>query len=592
MRAGSLFLSFVLLAWPAVSDGPAAPTGAANGIGVEPPAQAVAIAGRPIAFPVAFEPAGGGTLRARAGGYEIRLDAGGASFVSRAPGASSTTPVLRMVVVGEQGRRAPVGEAALPGAANYLLGADPAAWKLGVSRFGAVRFAGAFPGIDWLFRGDDGVVEYDFVVAPGADPSNIRLRFEGASDLAVDTEGNLRVRTGATEFVHSAPAIYQLGAGGRVRIDGGFVVDPSGDGIGFWLGDYDADRELVIDPAIGFSSYFGGIASEDLPRLALGADGSVFLVGTTASADLPTGVAADGGAPAAAQLAGDVDAFVAKLDPGGSRLEFVTYIGGSGMDRGGGIVVAEDGTVWITGQTTSPDFPVTDGAFGGAADAFVARIRADGTAVDFAAFVGGSGVDSGTGIARDADGYVYLTGNTASSDFATVSATQAELGGPSDAFVIKLDPSGREAAYATYLGGRDGNDAGFAIVVDDAGNAYVAGSTESADFPTVTPVQPGFGGAGDAFVAKRRWAARERMPAWRSPSTVAAPPTLPGRRRRATSPREIRFSSCPAAAPTPSSPRSPPTAGRWSTRRFWAAKGSTSAPALRWTAPATRTSPA
>ena len=260
----------------------------------------------------------------------------------------------------------------------------------------------------------------------------------------------------------------------------------------------------VPAPAIGFSSYFGGAASEDLPRLALGPDGSVYLVGTTASRDLPAAVSAAGGRPAASGPGGDTDVFVAKLDPEGAQLDFVTYVGGSAMDRAGGIALAADGSVWLSGQTASPDFPAVRGALSGPADAFVAHLSADGAAVTTALLLGGSGIDSGTGIALGPDGAVYLTGNTASPDFPTASPAQAELGGDSDAFVLRLEIEGGAGApaWATFLGGAGGNDAGFALALDGAGNVYVVGSTEAPDFPVKTPVQPVFGGAGDAFLAK------------------------------------------------------------------------------------------
>ncbi len=258
---------------------------------------------------------------------------------------------------------------------------------------------------------------------------------------------------------------------------------------------------LHAAPAIGFSTYLGGLASEDLPRLALGADGSLFIIGSTASPDFPTRAAPGTNEPAGAMFSGDVDVFVAKLDPSGTRLIFSTYLGGSGMDRGAGIAVDDDGAVWITGQTTSPDFPVSEGSFGGAADAFVAKLSADGAEVEFAAFLGGSGVESGTGIALDAAGGVYVVGTTTSLDFPTVEPLQGELGAPADAFVVKLDPDGPRTIYATYLGGDNSDDRGFGIAVDAAGSAYVTGSAGSA-FPVVGPAQTEYGGGGDAFVAK------------------------------------------------------------------------------------------
>ena len=254
-------------------------------------------------------------------------------------------------------------------------------------------------------------------------------------------------------------------------------------------------------PAIGFSTYLGGLASEDLPRLALGADGTVFVVGSTASPDFPTRGSAGVSGPLAATIAGDVDVFVAKLDESGTQIVFATYLGGSGMDRGAAIAVDADGGVWITGQTTSADFPATGGSFGGGADAFVAKLSAAGDEVEFGAFIGGSGVEAGTGLAIDTAGDVYVVGTTTSPDFPTSAPLQGELGAPGDAFVVKFDGAERRIVYATYLGGDDSDDRGFGIAVDEAGSAYVTGSAGGA-FPVARPLQTAYGGAGDAFVAK------------------------------------------------------------------------------------------
>jgi hypothetical protein len=245
------------------------------------------------------------------------------------------------------------------------------------------------------------------------------------------------------------------------------------------------------------------MASEELPRIALGPEGGVFLVGTTASPDLHTATAVADAPPATPEFAGDVDVFVAKLAADGTTLEFLTYLGGVGHDRAGGVAVAGDGSVWIGGRTTSSDFPGTgDTGPSGAADAFIARISADGTEVLTSRLIGGSGVETGTGVALDGAGHVYVTGNSASRDFPGVNAAQVTLAGSNDMFVVRLDPSGRETLYSTLWGGTTHDDAGFAVAADAAGNAYVTGVTGSVDFPAVDPVQPAFGGEADAFVVK------------------------------------------------------------------------------------------
>jgi hypothetical protein len=284
-------------------------------------------------------------------------------------------------------------------------------------------------------------------------------------------------------------------------VEGEFVLGPEAGEVGFLIAGYDARRELVIDPAIGFSSYLGGVSTEDLPRIALGADGGIYVVGTTSSADFPLG-APDDKQPSATSLGGDVDAFVAKLDSSGTRLEFATYLGGSGMDRATGVAVAADGSVWLVGQTSSSDFPVAVGELAGPADAFVARVAADGTEVRSALLLGGGSVEAATAIDLDRAGNVYVVGASGSEDFPTVNPHQDRLGGVGDAFVARLDPETDRIVFATYLGGSEGDDTGFGIAVDRDGNAWITGSTAAADFPAVGSVQAGPGGGGDAFVAK------------------------------------------------------------------------------------------
>ncbi len=455
-------------------------------------------------LPLSFEPvfledgSKSDAFRARAGGYDVRLDRRGATF-RRLEGREKWPAVLRLRLVGARTDHAPLPAAPPSGYSHYLRRADPGSWVTGVPRYDAIRWDDVYAGIDWIFRGDGGVAAYDFVVAPRADPSRIRLRLLGADHVAVDGAGNLVVKLGASRFTHSAPFVYQGDGAARRTVEGAFVVDPGADEVGFRIGAYDTEKELVIDPAIGFSSYLGGIASEDLPRIALGPDGGIFVVGTTSSDDFPV-AASDDDAPLAGTPRGDLDVFVAKLDAAGTRLEFATYLGGSGMERGAGVAVASDGSVWVVGDTASTDFPATTGVFAGAVDGFVARLRSDGTALDFATLVGGASVDSVASISLDDAGAVYLAGTTTSDDFPTVDAHQAALAGPDDAFLVKLDATG-QTVFSTYLGGATGVEAGFGVAADAAGNAWVTGSTESADFPMVNPVQV-LGDGRDAFVAK------------------------------------------------------------------------------------------
>ncbi len=478
------------------SSGPAAASFGSGGPAPVPPGT-----GGAAVVPLGFEPGPTGEgFRARAGAYEVWVDESGIRFRSR-PARGSEVVELSLRLLGGDGSPAPVPASAPSGISHYLRGRDPSGWVTGVPRYEAVRWEDVYTGIDWVLRDEGGGAAYDFVVAAGADPRRIRLLFDGADHLSLDADGNLVVAVGRARFVHSAPVIYQATGAARRAVDGAFRLDPGGTEVGFLVGEYDPRLELVIDPAIGFSSYLGGISSEDLPRIALGADGGVYVAGTTSSTDFPVGVHGRDDIPATSP-GGDVDAFVARLDPGGAQVDFATYLGGAGMDRATGVAVSEDGSVWVVGQTSSTDFPAAAGSLRGPADGFVARISPDGTEVEFAALVGGGSVESATGIALDDRGQVVIVGATGSEDFPLVNAHQDRLGGEGDAFVVKLDPAAGRTAFATYLGGAQGDDAGFAVAIDAGGNAWVTGSSSAADFPSVRPLQEEAGTGDNAFVAK------------------------------------------------------------------------------------------
>jgi Beta-propeller repeat len=229
--------------------------------------------------------------------------------------------------------------------------------------------------------------------------------------------------------------------------------------------------------------------------------GNVYVTGTTGSADFPTVNAFQ---PALAS--GGSNAFVAKLNSTGSALVYSTYLGGSGgTDFGLGIAVSSAGNAFVTGWTNSADFPTVNPlqpTYGGGQDAFVAKFNATGSGLLYSTYIGGSKDDVGLGIAVDSSGHAYVTGYTNSTNFPIMNAFQSALAGPQDAFVAQLNHKGSAFVYSTYLGGR-GGDNGSGIALDRAGNAYVSGTTTSADFPTVNPLQPSYGGGSDdAFVAK------------------------------------------------------------------------------------------
>jgi uncharacterized protein (TIGR03437 family) len=537
-------------------------------------------------LPVHFEPNRG---QAAAGVlYLARSVRQMAQFTAAGPDFSG----IRMSLDGAH-RLAAEPVSRLPGRSDYLIGADPARWRTGVPNFAGLRYREVYPGVDLVFHGAPGGLEYDFTVAPGGDPRVIRIRFRGANRVALEGD-ELVVRRGVAELRHGRPAVYQEAAGARRYIAARWRLQ--GGVVSFELGPYDRTRALVIDPVLSYATYLGGSGTDSATAVAVDSAGNAVLAGTTDSTDFIAGKifsGAGGGLFTAA--------FVAKLDPTGSTLLTSVLIAvasdisvtGVALDASNNILltgsVAESGTfittagsyqtknatgfviefgpnggqpifssvfaanpaalaldgqgnIYVTGSA-GPNFQTTAGAaqpvngggicqdpvtdiLGACPDAFVLKLSAGGSKAVYATFLGGSGADAGRGIAVDAKGQAYITGDTASMDFpVTPGAAQSSLAGKAveegltltwygDAFVTELDAAGDSFVYATYLGG-SAPDIGYGIAVDGKGNAYVAGSTQSADFPTTAGVfQPKYAGGtpfndgadpdpdGDAFVAK------------------------------------------------------------------------------------------
>jgi len=407
---------------------------------------------------------------------------------------------LRMRLVG--GNPRPRVQGLDPGAdtASYFLGADARLWRPGVRTFGKAEYEQVYAGIDLVYYGNERELEYDFTVAPGADPRRIRLRLEGARDLRVDGRGDLVLQTPAGEVRFRAPFVYQEDGGSRREIGGGYVIAGRRE-VGFRVGAYDRTRPLVIDPTLAYAATLGGAFNDQASGVAADAAGNAYVVGTTFSLDFPV---AGGFQPT---LVGGLDAVVSKVSPAGALL-YSTYLGGSSDDLGLAIAVDATGAAYVTGSTRSTNFPtaspVQGSNAGGFTDVFVAKISPSGSALTYSTYVGGTDQEAGTGIAVDGLGSAYVTGYTQSGTFpTTVGAFQTAPGGGTcfgsrpcaDAFVVKLSPSGNAYQYATLLGG-SGNDnldvaaAPYgAIAVDASGNAHVTGVTSSLDFPTAGPFQ-------------------------------------------------------------------------------------------------------
>jgi hypothetical protein len=329
--------------------------------------------------------------------------------------------VLRMKFVGSEAKPRVVGHEKLPGKINYFIGKDRSQWRAGVSTYAKVGYENLYPGVDLVYYGNQRQLEYDFVVRPGIDPNVIALSFDGADQLQVDAAGELVLRARGSEIRQRKPVIYQEVNGVRQEVAGSYKLkDPNT--VGFELGDYDTSKPLVIDPVLVYS----------------------------------------------------------------------TFLGGANVDAGFDITVDAAGNAYVTGHTqlliVPSTFPTTPGAFdtthNGSFDAFVTKLNPSGSALVYSTFLGGSDLDSGSGIAVDSTGNAYVTGTTFSPDFPTTAgALDTTLGGVRDAFVTKLNPTGAALVYSTYFGGSE-TDLGGSIAVDSSGNAYVSGNTMSFNFPT------------------------------------------------------------------------------------------------------------
>ncbi|TDJ71940.1 MAG: hypothetical protein E2O39_07525 [Planctomycetota bacterium] len=403
----------------------------------------------------------------RGAGYTLFLAPGEAVF------ALEGDAVVRMRIVGAREEAALVGREQLPGTVNYMRGAAPSGWIHGIPTFGRVECADVRPGIDLVYRGVGGSLEYDFVVAPGVDPGDLRLRFEGVSELSLEASGDLVLRTSCGALVHRAPVIYQERDGRREIVAGRFAVTGPRE-VGFVVGDYDPGRPLVIDPTVAFSSLLGGSGDDGATGVATDAAGNVYVAGYTASVDFPG---------AAGPPSGSRDAFVVKLDPTGSTILFATYLGGAASDSADGVAVDAAGNVYLAGDTQSNDFPITPGAFqagfAGGFDLFVTKLDGLGGIV-YSTYVGGSGNDIAFAFALGPADTVYVTGRTGSPDLPTTEgAYDSVLDGSNDAFLAIVDPAGNGALdlqYLTYLGGGL-TEQSFGVAVDSAGTAYLIGST-------------------------------------------------------------------------------------------------------------------
>ena len=433
-----------------------------------------------------------------------------------------TRTMLEMKVVGANAKARVVGAGELPGKSNYLIGNDPKKWRTNISTYAKVRVEDVYPGVDLVYYGNGGQLEYDFVVRPGADPKVIKLalgsRPAGSNrslPTRIDGNGDLLVTVDGGDVRFHKPVIYQRAMQSgrpvpeRTLIAGGYRINEQKE-VAFAIGDYDRTKPLVIDPALVYSTYLGGSQQEQSYGIAVDGSGNAYVTGYTISKDFP---ASNAFQPTnhSAFLYG-ANAFVSKFSADGSALLYSTYLGGSATDFAYAIAVDGSGSAYVTGQTDSVDFPTVNpfqASYAGAQDSFLTKLSADGSALVYSTYLGGSGNDEAYGVAVDGSGSAYVTGWTSSTNFPTTpgafqTTNHAIAPYGANAFVTKFSTDGSTLVYSTYLGGSTPGvgDIGAGIAVDASGSAYVTGPAASNDFPTVNAFQSSAKGDGSAFVTK------------------------------------------------------------------------------------------
>ena len=433
------------------------------------------------------------------------------SVTAVAPRPAAKEDILRMRLVGANSAPKISGVDETSAKSNYYIGNDRSKWRTNVSNFAKVQYAAVYPGVDLVYYGNQRQLEYDFVVAPGADPRVITLGFSQANDghknlpLHISADGDLVAHLSGGDVSFHKPVVYQTIGSGRTRtkqaIDGHYTLKADGQA-GFELGLYDRSRQLVIDPTVSFATYIGG-SDEDL-AVGIAADKytDVVIAGSTRSVDFPLFDALETFHGGTCGTLACRDVFVSKFNPTGTKLQYSTYIGGSNDDVATQLVLDMAGDMFVVGYTLSTDFPVTPKAFqktfgGGTVtgDAFFFELASKGIGLEYASYLGGSGEDMAYGIAVDgvptATPNIYVVGSTTSKNFPTTKGAfqtacgLTQAGTCANGFVSKANSKGSALMYSTYLGGSGGlGDAAYGIAVDSNENAYISGMTGSPNFPT------------------------------------------------------------------------------------------------------------
>lgn len=486
-------------------------------------------------LPLIFEPNQGQAdssvkFVSRGPGYSLYLDPAGATLAMQTvqpalPGqnaAQRRVQSVRMTLLGANPAAAIAGNDSLPGRSNYFIGNDPKKWHTDIPQFAGVHYRGVYPGIDLVFYGSQGRLEYDFKVSPGADPSQAELQFDGATKLEL-SDGDLLLKGAGADVRLQAPRVYQSVAGQQQPIDGRFVLRAA-NRVGFEIGAYDRARELVIDPTISYSTFFGGAdGATSSPSIAVNGNGNIYLAGSTTADDLPLSSVT----PFQSTLGGSgaQNVFVAELNPtqGTTGLVAMTYLGGSGTDTSVGLAVDDSGNAYVAGYTTSSNFPVRNAFQSSPLTAgthvFVSVLNPAFSALNYSTYLSGNGTDMASGLAIDNNNDAFVTGTTTSTNAGTgfpsttlPPAYQLNSLANIQFFVTEVNTrlsSVNSVPYSTYFGGGNPSTGAIAtgggIAVDTTGNVYFSGTTNfynsgegtngsggllASDFPILNAYQP------------------------------------------------------------------------------------------------------
>ena len=393
--------------------------------------------------------------------------------------------VVRMALVDARPLPHAEGEQRRSGRYNYFIGNDPDRWVTNVPLYRSVVVNDIYPGVRIRHYLQDGKLRYDFIVAPGADPSQIAFRLEGTDGVWITEEGDLAFQTRFGEVRHGSLKAYQKVGDDLIEVACRMEKNKSG-GVSFRMGAYDPSRPLIIDPALDYSTLIGGTNNDRGYVLVVDDQRQSYIVGKSHSANFPTTTGAYD-----ETHNGNADVVVSKLNAFGSGLIFSTFIGGSGYEDGYSIRIAHDNEhIVVAGGTYSSNFPTTSGAYdqthNGSADGFVLKLDSSGSTLVFSTFLGGSGYDWSYSTYMDFQHEdVYVTGDARSSNFPTTPGAYdvTHNGGGGDVFVLKLDSTGSFLHYSTFIGGSN-HEWGHFIQVDSFGRAYINGGSRSTNYPT------------------------------------------------------------------------------------------------------------